>query len=396
MSTTLYYRFIEILKRGEGYNPYRDDHGRFASGDGGGGGGGGKVGGKHTPTKAPSKAEIASAQRNIKAGKGTPGDRLTLDHASAADIDPFYTRDPKDGGGIHSLKWDAKAQPAPKGYPKEWPKAPRDMSKAVKYNDFTKTFPLPKGITMEKINDLHNQGEHGKHLAKVLMNELYAFGRARQGNSADSYSYTKGSTQLKNDLIARGLSSISGYQWHHMLMQNDGGSNSGKNLVLFDRAEHAMAHQLEASIKQVEGKKGIISGNLGLPKSFANMNAEGTWEATNKQLPAAFGAIRQAYHANPKGPKREAAVAAKIATYKDYLTLAYSLGAIKTPAKNLADVERFIGPKGNKSRDWLHANAKETFVKNAEKKPLVPFDKRLQKTLADAKALAAKLNKRKK
>jgi hypothetical protein len=188
---------------------------------------------------------------------------------------------------------------------------------------------------MSDINNLHNMGENGRYLARVLMNELYNHGRTRQGTAADAaemYTRTKPMDKFMKD---NKLSSIN-WEWHHMVMNSKGGSNSGKNLVLFDGGEHTLAHQLEAAIVQERSGAGIKKGNMGTAASLDIARAIRAQNNVTKQLGSIAGGLRNARFGGKPGDikaerKKSAAEvkkmeAAKKVSHRAYIDIAIKAG----------------------------------------------------------------------
>jgi len=339
-------RLIEIFKANPNHRGAGPGGGQFTSGPGGGRSSAtAKKPGKAPPlAKAPlNPAQAAKARAKLEAQGGTrgldPNKLVPAYHYSNIQFDKYYSRATHaggDGGAIHSLHWDAKEKP-PKGYPKDWPTAPR-ANTGAKEGAFGSKDSYKPPMKMSDINNLHNMGEHGKFAARVIMNELYNHGRKRQGTSADSAEMYKSEKPMNDYMKKHKLSSIN-WEWHHMVMNSKGGSNSGKNLVLFDGGEHTLAHQLEASIAQEKTAKGISKGNMGTYATLDMAKAVRAQNNVTKQLGATAGQLRNAKFGGKPGEIRadrkkkpaevKALEAKKLQTHRHYINIAIKAGVWK-------------------------------------------------------------------
>jgi len=330
-------RFLEVLKRGEGYNPCRDEHGRFSSCEDGGDSPSSAPKGKGPPpAKQNISREAASKLRaKLEAGGSTRGtnrsDTLDAFFEDNVKFDKYFSRDSKDGGGIHSLHWDKSEKP-PKDYPKGWPTAPRNIS--AKLHDYSPGKTYVPSMKMEDINKLHTMGESGRYAARVLMNELYQHGRARQGTDADAAVMYSREKPMMEFMAKHGLSSMN-WEWHHMLPAARGGSNDVRNVVLFNGGEHTLAHQLEAAIYQEKSKGGIKAGNMGLYNSLEEATAVRAQNNITKQLGSAAGYLRNAKFGGKEGAAKKPPMSAKDlkafetkwnTSHKNYIDIAIKAG----------------------------------------------------------------------
>lgn len=369
-----YARHILVLKDGEGYNPYRDENGRFASGDGAGGGKPSARSSKDTPTKPRLSATAASKLRSsLEAGgstrKADRSDVLDAYHSENAQIDKFFLRDGVDKGGVHSLKWDKSEKP-PKDYPKDWPKAPRVPK--IKQGDYDPKSTYTPPMKIEDINKLHTMGESGRYAARVLLNDLYAHGRARQGTAVDSAVMYSREKPMMEFMAKNGLSSMN-WEWHHMIPAARGGSNQVRNVVLFNGGEHTLAHQLEAAIVQEKiGGGKIKAGNMGTHSSIELATAIRAQNNITKQLGSAAGYLRNAKYGGKEGAAKKPPMSAKDLkaleakwnkSHKNYIDIAIKAG---------------VWPKGsalryNKVGVDYGKDAQEKIRKYLLKNPIKPF-----------------------
>jgi len=301
--------FIELLK-GQGYNPNRDEHGRFASGPGGGASGGGK--GKPPPKAvAPTPKQLAASKKALAGLKSLRNasrpDVVNVNHEAIAKMDPHYVKHTQKGGdmgAVHSLHWNPKTTP-PKDYPKSWPSKPRETYKGAPH-DYRKIYELPNGITLDYLNkslsnEMLNPKERAKveHLAKVITHELYTHAKQRQGElghggdkNGNAWMFNKGGWEGKH-LKEKGLNSTA-WEFHHMIPAAMGGSNSAHNIALMRAGEHSLSHTLEAILAPTikvgkDGSQKFGKNNMGSFPTMQKAAASRIMNSITKQIASQVG-----------------------------------------------------------------------------------------------------------
>jgi hypothetical protein len=331
------------------------------------GGSAGASGGSAKPTKGSmSETAAAKLRSEIEAGGGKRRnmDKNTVSaayHSDLAKMDPFYKKDPRDGGAVYSNgAWSEKP---PKGYPKDLPSAPRKNTN--KEGDWDVKYKPP--LTMTQMNNLRNMGANGQYALRVIQHELYDFAIRRQGKAVDSLEFDK--TGLANYMKSKKLSTIN-WEVHHMLPSGKGGSNFGKNLAIQNGGEHTLSHIVEAGLNPIKtAKGGIKPGTLGVFPDMAQASAARAQNNTTKQLGSVAGYLRNAKFgkdgSKPMTPaafkKYEAQVLSSKA-YQSRFNIAVAAGAYRKGTKKL-EFDRtglkFHAPNGiDKIRAYLLKNPK--------------------------------------
>ncbi len=338
-------------------NPYHDrGTGKFTSRNGGG---------AAAAVTAPTKPEMSEAKQNalraeLEAGGSTRNtnkkDTRNAYHKDIAALNPNYKTDTKDGGAYFNSAWDG-AKP-PKGYPKDLPVAPRPTT--VKEGAFGSKDVYKPPISMAKIDELRNMGPAGQHAARVIMHELYAHARARQGAEANNHDFN--SVGLRKVMTKNGLSTIN-WEWHHNIPGSKGGSNSGKNMSLINGGEHTVAHMLEAALNPTLNSKGQIKpGNLGVFKSVEHATAARAQNNITKQLGSQAGRLRNAKYGTDRKPKMTAAAFAKEEhkvnlQVKPYVKYAIAAKVYKKNSKLMFNKTGLVAPNAVTAiRDYLLKN----------------------------------------
>jgi hypothetical protein len=351
-------------------NPYHDPkNGRFTSR-----GGGSAAGDKEKPTKTgaekPTKSSMpesaaAKLRAELEAQPGAMRDkekRKVADayHRDVALVDKFYKRDTSDGGARPSGVWDKSEKP-PAGYPKEWPKAPRDA--AVKQGDFTSKSVYKPPMSMAEIDGLRDKGPAGVYAARVIMHELYAHAKQRQGPEVAQHKFE--SAGQKKYMAANKISSVN-WEWHHKIPGGKGGSDDGSNMALINGGEHTVAHMLEAVITPTKGAggKGTKPGNLGVYKTVELATAARAQNNITKQLGSQAGKLRNAKYGKMRAPALSSADFAKIEEKitkqaQKYINIAVKAGAWKKGSKKIKFDQKgvvFDKPAVTSIRDYLLNN----------------------------------------